>query len=102
MKVLFEWLKRNGNTGSNTCGGAYIQPLHSKSCQAITNQSMKKRNGKHIMAPNFKKEEVARSARAKEDLWFLQHEAELLQAAQDRQARQSKNGQEQFNRVETK
>ncbi len=52
------------------------------------------------MAPNFKKEEVARSARAKEDLWFLQNEAELLQAAQDRQARQSKNGQEQINRVE--
>lgn len=52
------------------------------------------------MAPNFKKEEVARSARAKEDLWFLQNEAELLQTAQDRQARQSKNGQEQINRVE--
>ncbi len=52
------------------------------------------------MSLNFKKEEVARSARVKEDLWFQERESELLKAAQDRQARQFINEQEQINRVE--
>lgn len=40
--------------------------------------------------PTFKKSEIVRSARVKEDLWFQKHEAELIKIAQERLAREAK------------
>lgn len=40
------------------------------------------------MGPKFKEEQVARSARAKEDDWFRRNEQELIEAALERQARE--------------